>query len=806
MRDFKDRTEGRTSASTPHAREVRARQRRERIRSHVEAKAEQGTEPGRAAAVATKGVPRQTVAYLGVLTLLASLVPAAAMDAQAAPVDDIDGEASSVALTSAELVDADETRVEIAANVLDEGEAAVDDVVLSDVSVVVEVPGGDTGRLLRWEGPLDEADTATLDIVELGPDDPLEGTPLPIPTTVEVADQVTFTNDSGGNYTIVIDGTVANESGFPSNYTAAVSVRDVGIGTVNVTYPPLDVPETSGSLLVSSAGEPLDAREFTQGDTFDITFSVSDVSLGQSEGLFIVFDGDGPGDVGPAGEDVADALIGADGRVALLENIGSENPFAEDASVLVDSLRVREDAAAGNWTLNFYLVDSPSEPFGNVVDSVTADVVVVAAVSGEPEDTDDETDDEADDEAEAAPPALVPAPDDTVEPVDPVVPDGHLVARDRGEAGAVVGGEVADSVTTAPDVPPVDRAALLTEDEVEQRRAETRQFVDDVLSGVPADDRGFMVEDTDDGAVIIGMLADRDDPDVHRPVQPSAVSSASAGDVRLLLNVTSRRGSPRDLASDGALRSAPGGDAAIRGFGLPADTPVQVQIRSEPRVLGELVTDSSGGIAGQVQVPGDIPVGDHTLLVTAGDTTVSVGISVEETFSDVAVDGTHSDAVEQLADAGVVRGRADGTFAPHAGLSRAQMATLLVRFLNVTVDPDADMPFSDVSEDATHASAIATIANEGFTEGCSEAGMFCPDATVSRAQLAAFLARAYNLQVSDNDPFSDVGDVTLAAEIRAAAAAGVVAGYSDGTFRPSDAVTREQAATMLSRAEAAHEG
>ena len=304
------------------------------------------------------------------------------------------------------------------------------------------------------------------------------------------------------------------------------------------------------------------------------------------------------------------------------------------------------------------------------------------------------------------------------------------------------------------------------------------------------------VVDTDDGAAIVGLLADRNDDTQSRPVPPTAVAAVSAGDVRLLAAVTDRRGNPRDRAADGALRGAPGGDAAVRMFGLPASADGQIQVRSTARVLASVTTDDAGRLANQVELPGDLPPGDHTLVVTVGGATVSVGISVEADFPDVAADSVHVDAIEALAEDGVFQGQPDGTFGPARGLLRSQMATILTRLLGLEVDEDAAVPFVDVADGATHGASIAAITASGLTDGCAQQ-RFCPDTVVTRGQLAAFLARAYDLPEVDADPFTDIATVMLADEIRAAAAAGIIDGFGDGTFRPGEPVTRAQAASML---------
>jgi hypothetical protein len=167
-------------------------------------------------------------------------------------------------------------------------------------------------------------------------------------------------------------------------------------------------------------------------------------------------------------------------------------------------------------------------------------------------------------------------------------------------------------------------------------------------------------------------------------------------------------------------------------------------------------------------------------------------------FRDVAPADTHHDAIVRLTDAGVVRGCTATTFCPQGSLTRAQMASLLARALAL---PAADGPrFPDV--EGSHTAAVTALAAAGIADGYPD-GTFRPHDPVTRAQLASFLAAAFDLPDRAHR-FPDVrpGDPHAGA-IGAASGAGLVGGFADGTFRPGQAVTRAQAASMLDRALAA---
>lgn len=95
-----------------------------------------------------------------------------------------------------------------------------------------------------------------------------------------------------------------------------------------------------------------------------------------------------------------------------------------------------------------------------------------------------------------------------------------------------------------------------------------------------------------------------------------------------------------------------------------------------------------------------------------------------------------------------------------------------------------------------HEGFIAAIAEAGITEGCVPE-RFCPLEAVTRAQMASFLQRALDLPHSDDDAFVDDQGTVHEDAIDALAAAGIAEGCGDGRFCPDDTVTRAQMAAFL---------
>ena len=175
------------------------------------------------------------------------------------------------------------------------------------------------------------------------------------------------------------------------------------------------------------------------------------------------------------------------------------------------------------------------------------------------------------------------------------------------------------------------------------------------------------------------------------------------------------------------------------------------------------------------------------------------------TFPDVPNSG-HGYFIDCLAELGVVVGYDDGNFGPGDNVKRGQLASFVVRALE-TAGHDlegGEVDFPDVGENSTHGEAIGKLANAGVVQGYTD-GTFGPDDSVSREQTATYVAGALELiigELDDSDAgFPDVGSGgTHAQAIDKLATAEVIQGFEDGTFGPREPVTRGQMTRFIGNA------
>ena len=208
-----------------------------------------------------------------------------------------------------------------------------------------------------------------------------------------------------------------------------------------------------------------------------------------------------------------------------------------------------------------------------------------------------------------------------------------------------------------------------------------------------------------------------------------------------------------------------------------------------------LLTLAASLPAGATGVADEQPDGQSVLAVGPGG------------FSDAAQAGVHSEAVNSLAADGVFDGTecAPGQFCPGEPLQRWVMAVWLVRILDgEDPAPAGSSRFSDVESGMWWVPFVERLADIGVTAGCATGPLlYCPEDTVTRAQMASFLTIAFRLKPASTPAgFVDIGGNTHFDNINALASAGITSGCATGPLRycPGNDVTRAQMASLLNAA------
>ena len=190
------------------------------------------------------------------------------------------------------------------------------------------------------------------------------------------------------------------------------------------------------------------------------------------------------------------------------------------------------------------------------------------------------------------------------------------------------------------------------------------------------------------------------------------------------------------------------------------------------------------------QQPGNPPV------PTFFPTPTPTGTSITDNDVPLAAPGLNS--VDHFA---YIIGYTDGTVRPEANITRAEVATIFFRLMTDdfrTENWATENTFSDVNAGDWFNNGVSTSAKAQIIKGYED-GTFRPNRKITRAEFAAIAARFLSDEVTVSNSFSDISGHWAEDAINRAVKAGWIQGYSDGTFRPDQYITRAEAVTMINR-------
>ncbi|HHT46590.1 MAG TPA: S-layer homology domain-containing protein, partial [Firmicutes bacterium] len=148
---------------------------------------------------------------------------------------------------------------------------------------------------------------------------------------------------------------------------------------------------------------------------------------------------------------------------------------------------------------------------------------------------------------------------------------------------------------------------------------------------------------------------------------------------------------------------------------------------------------------------------------------------------------------------GLAGGYPDGTFRPDDPVSRAEFVVFVNRAFEIPAVSDGAV-FSDVPETSWFYKAVSSAVEAGIVSGYPD-GTFRPQDTITRQEAAVVLFRLLAPGAGDAGTYKDSGVISDWAEgaVKAISAAGIMSGYPDGTFRPQNSITRAETIVTLER-------
>lgn len=175
--------------------------------------------------------------------------------------------------------------------------------------------------------------------------------------------------------------------------------------------------------------------------------------------------------------------------------------------------------------------------------------------------------------------------------------------------------------------------------------------------------------------------------------------------------------------------------------------------------------------------------------------------SIEMHFVDVAEGSYYYDAVQWAVAKGITSGVTEDTFGPEWTCSRGQLVTFLWRMAGSPAPETKTVPYMDVAEESYYSDAVLWAMENDIAKG-TDGISFSPEMIVTRAQAVTFLWRAWGSPApSGKDSFGDVPETAYYHDaVLWAAENGITSGTGEGMFSPDASCQRGQIATFLYRA------
>ena len=174
-------------------------------------------------------------------------------------------------------------------------------------------------------------------------------------------------------------------------------------------------------------------------------------------------------------------------------------------------------------------------------------------------------------------------------------------------------------------------------------------------------------------------------------------------------------------------------------------------------------------------------------------------------YQDVSDTSWYSAAVEYVTEKGYMAGVSEDSFAPNTPVTRAMFVTVLAKVAGVKGLDDTVSVFSDVPAGKWYTGSVAWAAQNGIVSGVS-ATEFAPNRKITRQDMCVILSKfvqvmEYELPQNGAASFNDAATISSYARgaVAECTAANLIAGFSDGTFRPKGTATRAQIAVIIMR-------
>jgi|GEM_PF-2424850 Fibronectin type III domain./S-layer homology domain. len=181
-------------------------------------------------------------------------------------------------------------------------------------------------------------------------------------------------------------------------------------------------------------------------------------------------------------------------------------------------------------------------------------------------------------------------------------------------------------------------------------------------------------------------------------------------------------------------------------------------------------------------------------IVTTKDNQLAIQFRIEKfsTFTILHIDGSEQHKA-------YIYGYPDDSFKPEAAVTRAEIAAILSRVIDLSGDTGQNgKHYPDVAAGFWAEANINQVTSASLMQGYLD-GTFKPGNHITRAEMATIVARWMGLDTASSHSFNDVKGHWAEQAISAASEAGYLKGFTDGSFKPDKVLTRAEAVTIINR-------
>ncbi|MEV2908676.1 S-layer homology domain-containing protein [Paenibacillus larvae] len=192
--------------------------------------------------------------------------------------------------------------------------------------------------------------------------------------------------------------------------------------------------------------------------------------------------------------------------------------------------------------------------------------------------------------------------------------------------------------------------------------------------------------------------------------------------------------------------------------------------------------------------------GNYILTIHTGDKKPDPIPSPEYPFDDI--DGVfNKEQIKYLAEHGLVFGVADREFAPFRPITRAEFTTLIIRSMGLDKQkPTGTKVFNDINPEDWYYNEVLVAAENGIANGIGSE-LFAPEVQITREEAATIVSKSvekgttYSVFAGFNDQ-DEISDWAYA-HIQFLLGKKIISGYEDGSFRPLKNLNRAEAAALM---------